>query len=100
MTTMIEMMLGIIFIGTEFMPWQGQYQLLASFLIIILWIIEVHATVQAEEKYIEVYFGSMISIFVIQLFRTVLSYFLNVDVYKVILHKFKMLLSCRHKKLL
>ena len=78
MTTMIEMMLGIIFIGTEFMPWQGQYQLLASFLIIILWIIEVHATVQAEEKYIEVYIGSMISIFVIQLFRTVLSYFLNV----------------------
>ena len=51
MTAIIELMLGIIFIGTEFMPWQEQYQLWTCLLIIIFWIIEVYGTVQAKEKY-------------------------------------------------
>ena len=79
MAAMIELILGIIFIGTEFMPWQGKYQLLACLLIIILWIIEVIGTVQAEEKYIEAYLGSMMSIFAIQLFRNFLLFFPNVS---------------------
>ena len=77
MTAIIELMLGIIFIGTEFMPWQEQYQLWTCLLIIIFWIIEVYGTVQAKEKYTEVYFGCMMSILAIQLFKNLLLLFLN-----------------------
>ena len=77
MTAIIELMLGIIFIGTEFMPWQEQYQLWTCLLIIIFWIIEVYGTVQAKEKYTKAYFGCMMSILAIQLFKNLLILFLN-----------------------